>query len=60
FVYRLEGDNELYDMRKDPDELTNLAYDPDYKDIINELMARMLKFTIEMETNYPIIDKLVC
>ena len=60
YVYRLEGDHELFDMKNDPDELTNLAYNPEYREIVNELMQRMLKFTIEQETNYPIIDKLIC
>ncbi len=60
YVYRLEGDHELYDMQNDPDELTNLAYDPRFREVVNGLLQRMLKFEVEMETNYPIIDKLIC
>ena len=59
YIYRLEGDCEMYDLQTDPDELRNLAYDQQYKDLISELKDRMLRFTIETETNLPEIDKLM-
>ena len=58
YIYRLEGDCELYDLKRDPDEMHNLAYDPNYRDVICELKDRMLRFTIESETNLPEIDLL--
>jgi arylsulfatase A-like enzyme len=60
YIYRLEGDCELYDLENDPEEIKNLATSADHKEVINKLQERMLKFTIEMETNYPIIDFLYC
>ncbi len=59
YVYRIEGDCELYDLHKDPDEFRNLAADPQYKDLIAELKDRMLRFTVESETNLPEIDRLM-
>ncbi len=59
YIYRLEGDCELYDMKKDPDEMKNLAADPKYRNLICEMKARMLQFTIETETNLPEIDRLM-
>jgi len=60
YVYRLEGDCELYDMISDPGEQTNLVNNASYLSIISDLKDRMLRFTIETETNYPLIDKLNC
>ena len=51
---------ELYNLKEDPDEFHNLVNDPKYKDVLYELKDRMLRFTIEYETNYPLIDKLGC
>jgi hypothetical protein len=34
--------DELYDLRKDPDQLQNVASDPEYAEIRNELEARLM------------------
>lgn len=36
------GDQELYDMGKDPGQLTNVAFDPRYKKVRNKLYRRLL------------------
>ena len=36
YIHYADGSEELYDMRKDPNEWTNLAADPKYADILNE------------------------
>ena len=59
YIYRLEGDNELYDLQNDPGEMKNLAFNPDYKDIIYVLKDRLLRFTVEFESNLPEIDQLM-
>ena len=59
YIYRLEGDCELYDLKEDPDEMKNLARDPEYRSTVCELKDRMLQFTIESETNLPEIDRLM-
>jgi len=59
YIYRLAGDCELYDLQTDPDELNNLAGDTAYRDLIAGLKDRMLRFTIESETNLPEIDRLM-
>lgn len=35
---------ELFDIEKDPYESTNLAYDPKYKDVLDELKAKIREF----------------
>jgi len=36
YIHYADGSEELYDMRKDPNEWTNLAADPQYADILTE------------------------
>lgn len=60
YIYRLAGDHELYNLKDDPEEFNNLVNNPKYKDVLYQLKDRMLRFTIEYETNYPLIDKLGC
>ncbi len=38
---------ELFDLENDPDELINLAYDPDYKDILDTMKTRLKDFQFE-------------
>lgn len=38
---------ELYNLRTDPYEMTNLAYDPDYKGVLNELQQKMKVKVVE-------------
>jgi len=40
YYNRLEG--ELYDLKKDPDELNNLWDDPDYSDLKSELLLKFI------------------
>ena len=60
FIYRLAGDHELYDMKQDPHEIKNLAYDPAYRETVFQLQERLLRFMMEYETDYPIINQLQC
>jgi arylsulfatase A-like enzyme len=60
YIYRLQGDHELYNLRNDPGELVNLVKKKQYTSILSDLKERMLQFTIESETNYPLIDQLEC
>jgi N-sulfoglucosamine sulfohydrolase len=47
FLYQLafgkRPAEELYDCRKDPDQMENLAYDPAYKDLKEELAAQLME-----------------
>ncbi|HBE03087.1 MAG: arylsulfatase [Spirochaetes bacterium GWF1_41_5] len=47
YVRRLYEDNELYDLKKDPDELHNLIRDRDYINVALELERRLLTFYLE-------------
>ena len=35
---------ELYDLKKDPDQMKNLAQDPDYSETVKKLRARLMKY----------------
>jgi arylsulfatase A-like enzyme len=40
---------ELYDLEKDPDEIQNLAYRPDYKEKLSELKRRMVDLRSDLK-----------
>ncbi len=50
-AFGMRPEEELYDMVNDPHSMNNLAYDPEYKEIKEELRARMERFLAE--TNDP-------
>jgi len=46
----------LYDMEKDPDEVVNLARDPQYKDIVAAHSAAMDRFLASLKKpDYPVV-----
>lgn len=47
------GEGELYDLRRDPNELTNLYGKPEYAEIVRDLEHKLLYWTIEMEDRIP-------
>ena len=47
YVYNGFDADELYDLRTDPLEMTNLARDPAYEEIKHELVRRMWRFAAE-------------
>ncbi|MBD3350599.1 MAG: sulfatase-like hydrolase/transferase [Candidatus Lokiarchaeota archaeon] len=48
-------DEELYNLEDDPSEIHNIAEDPQYKAVIEDLRGRLMKFL--KETNDPILEK---
>lgn len=53
FLHRSEF--ELYDLLNDPNEVKNLAYDPEYAEIVRDLKSRLKSF--QAKTNDPWITK---
>jgi arylsulfatase A-like enzyme len=47
YVYRLYETDELYDLRRDPGELSNVIDEPRYASEVAELKERMLRFLVE-------------
>lgn len=47
--------DELYDLRNDPDQLVNLAADPSYSEVLNQLKKDL--FAEQMLTQDPIVSK---
>jgi len=47
YIYRLEEKDELYDMKEDPEELTNQVDNPNYQGIAKELRRRILYFMVK-------------
>jgi choline-sulfatase len=52
-IRRTKGLNELYDLKKDPQELTNVYDDPEYSRIKEELESRMLDWYIHTADSVP-------
>lgn len=52
-IIRTTGDNELYDMREDPDELRNLYGRAEYNDVIRELQHAMIQWCLRTDTDRP-------
>lgn len=50
------ADDFLYDLRKDPHQLNNLAADPDYTVIKEELRVRLLRHIQQAEGAEPVIE----
>lgn len=50
---RTNGQNELYDMEKDPDELVNLYYNPAYAGLVGELQLRTLTWMVHTSDVVP-------
>ena len=53
YVYRLYEDDELYDLRTDPGEVSNRITDPDLAPIITELRNRTLQFMVSTADAVP-------
>lgn len=53
FVMRTNGENELYDMLEDRDELNNLYYQNDHKETTRSLEHRMLEWLIHTSDVVP-------
>jgi arylsulfatase A-like enzyme len=47
YVYNGFDEDELYDLRRDPDEVINLAADPAHADVVRRLCARLWRFAHE-------------
>ena len=47
YVHRLYESDELYDLRKDPQELRNVVDDPNYREVLHQLKERLLRFWLE-------------
>lgn len=47
YVYNGFDEDELYDLRTDPDELHNVAADPAYADVVRQMMHRLWRFAYQ-------------
>ncbi|MCC7145103.1 MAG: sulfatase-like hydrolase/transferase [Phycisphaeraceae bacterium] len=54
FVQRLYESDELYDLKKDPAELHNVAGDPAYEPVLRQMKDRLLKFYLETADVVPL------
>ena len=55
-VKRTSGENELYDLKRDPKELNNLYDDPEFRQLRLELEERMLDWYIRTADTVPLDD----
>jgi len=51
-VYAPQGDPWLFDLKKDPDELTNCFHDPDYQEVVRRLTARLADYCRRYDDPY--------
>src|SRR5207249_3570766 len=49
YVYRAGGDDELYDLRADPHELTNLAGQPEHHERLLDFQRQLLDWLVDTE-----------
>lgn len=52
-----EQGEELYNINEDPDELNNLIEDSQYKEQINDLREKLVRFYIKTSDNPPLEHK---
>ena len=52
YVWHQSGEEELIDLKNDPDELTNLA-DPAHETICNQMRQDMLRFILTSGSKWP-------
>lgn len=57
YVYRFEGEDELYDLIQDPHELVNRIQDPLLKDELGRMKDRLLRHLVESESKMPDISQ---
>jgi arylsulfatase A-like enzyme len=58
YIYRVTGEEELYDLERDPNEFRNIASDPDSRGVIDEMRKRLLRWLVDTETDRPYVEKL--
>jgi arylsulfatase A-like enzyme len=54
-VIRETGDNELFHMAKDPDEMNNLYGQPGTEEIQSDLMLKLIDWTLRTDTDRPFL-----
>lgn len=47
YIRRITGENELYDLQKDPHEMKNVIHDPSYAEVVTRLQDAMLQWLQE-------------
>ena len=57
-IYRVDGRIELFDLANDPNEFYDVAKYSQNKEIINELLLRVLNWCVRTETDYPRIERM--
>lgn len=57
-VYRQNGEKELYNILKDPEEFCNRAQDPECREVLFELMQMLIEWLIKTEPDFPDIDRM--
>jgi choline-sulfatase len=55
-AYRPDGISELYDLKKDPRELSNVYMDKDYADIRNQMESDLLRWMVETGDVTPLVE----
>lgn len=56
YVHYSDQPCELYDLERDPDEFCNLADDPQYREVRDELLQRILDWRLRSEDKMPEVD----
>ena len=58
YVWRLHGEEELFDLVQDPGEFVNVAARPCCREVLADMRQRLIRALVETETNQPPVGRL--
>lgn len=58
FIYRQNGEKELYNLVSDPNEITNLSGNKKHSETASDLKGKLIEWMLKCQSDYPPIESL--